>query len=172
MSFKETYEKITSSEVFKNFIKENPEAELVAGFFILDFISNDSKKSIDYRHKNKIYTFDLKDDGFIKMTEDELIDSPNSPPLLKITPEVKTDLDELKGISGMEALDKGISAKFNKIIAVLQRQKRDEKEIQLWNLTCMLDGLIILNILIDADSENGDVIKFERRSMMDMIRKK
>ena len=49
MSFKETHEKITNSEVFKNFIKENSEAELVAGFFILDFISNDAKKSIDYR---------------------------------------------------------------------------------------------------------------------------
>jgi len=172
MSFKETCQKITESEVFKNFIKEKPEAELIAGFFILDFISNDSKKSIDYRDKDKIYTFDLKDDGYVKMTEDELLSNPNSPQLLKLIPEIKTEVEDLKGISGMEALDKGISAKFNKIIAVLQRQNREGKETQFWNLTCMLDGLIILNILVDAESESGDVIKFERRSMMDMIRKK
>lgn len=172
MSFKETYDKITSSEVFKKFINENPEAELCAGFFILDFISNDSKKSLDYKINGKIYTFELKDDGYIKMTEDELIDSPNTPPLLKLIPEVKTEIEDLKGISGMEALEKGISAKFNKIIAVLQRLNKEGKEIQIWNLTCMLDGLIILNIHVDADSEDGKVVKFERKSMMDMIRKK
>lgn len=170
MSFKETYEKISESEVFKTFIKENPEAELVAGFFILDFISNDSKKSLDYKYKDKIYTFDLKDDGYVKLTEDKLIDSPNSPKLLKIIPEVKVEVEELKGITGMEALEKGISAKFNKIIAVLQRQIREEKEVQVWNLTCMLDGLIILNIQINADT--GEIIRFDRKSFMDLIRKR
>ena len=170
MSFKETHQKITESEAFQAFIKENPEAELIAGFFILDFISNDSKKSIDYRYNNKIFTFELKDNGSVKMNQDELIDSPNSPALLKLIPEIKLELNELKGIAGMKALEEGISSKFNKIIAVLQRQNRDGKELQLWNLTCMLDGLIILNILIDA--ETGDIIKFERRSMMDLIRKK
>jgi len=172
MSFKETYQKITDSEVFRNFIKEKPEAELCAGFFILDFISNDSKKAIDYKYKDKIYTFDLKDDGYVKMTEDELMNLPNAPPLLKINPEVKVEVEDLKGISGMEALDKGISAKFNKIIAVLQRQNRDGKEMQVWNMTCMLDGLIILNIQVDADSDIGKVIKFDRKSFMDMIKKK
>ena len=170
MSFKETYEKITGSEVFNKFINENPQAELCAGFFILDFISNDSKKSLDYKVNDKIYTFDLKDDGYVKMTEDKLIDLPNAPPLLKITPVVKTEVEELKGLAGFEALEKGISAKFNKIIAVLQKTKRDDKELQVWNLTCMLDGLIILNILID--SETGDIISFVRKSFMDLIKKK
>jgi hypothetical protein len=170
MSFKETYEKITGSEIFKKFINENPDAELCAGFFILDFISNDSKKSLDYKVNDKIFTFDLKDDGYVKMTEDKLIDLPNAPQLLKITPVVKVEVEELKGLAGFEALEKGISAKFNKIIAVLQKTKKEEKELQVWNLTCMLDGLIILNILVD--SETGDIIKFERKSFMDLIKKK
>ncbi len=171
MSFKETYEKITESEVFKKFIDDHADAELCAGFFILDFMSNDSKKSIDYKTGEKIFTFDLKDDEYVKMNEDELVKTnSNSVQLLKLYPVVKTELEELKGIAGMEASEKGISAKFNKIIAVLQNQVRDGKEYTIWNLTCMLDGLIILNILIDAQS--GDVIKFERKSMMDLIRKK
>ncbi len=171
MSFKETYEKITDSEVFKKFIEDNPDAELCAGFFILDFMSNDSKKSIDYKTGDKIFTFDLKDDGYVKMNEDELVKTDsNSVQLLKLDPEIKTELDELKGIAGMEVLNNGISAKFNKIIAVLQNQMREGKEYSIWNLTCMLDGLIILNILIDA--QTSDVIKFERKSMMDLIRKK
>jgi hypothetical protein len=170
MPFQDTYNQITESEVFKKFIQENPEAELCAGFFILDFISNDSKNSLDYKSWDKIFTFDLKDDGFVKLTEDKLIDSPNSPQLLNLIPKVTTEVEELKGLAGIEALDRGISAKFNKIIAVLQRQSKDNKEIQLWNLTCMLDGLIILNIQINADT--GEIIKFERKSMMDLIRKK
>jgi hypothetical protein len=34
----------------------------------------------------------------------------------------------------------------------------------------MLDGLIILHIIIDA--ETGNVDKFERKSMMDMVKRK
>ena len=64
MSFKETYEKITKSEVFKTFIDENLEAELCAGFFILDFMSNDSKKSLDYKHKDKISSFGIKGESY------------------------------------------------------------------------------------------------------------
>jgi len=170
MSFKETYEKIIESEVFKKFIDENPNAELIAGFFIIDFISNDTKNSIDYRINDKIFTFDLKNDGFVKMTEDKLLDNPNAPKLLKLIPEIKTEVEDLKGLSGIETLNKGISAKFNKIIAVLQNQEKEGKTIQFWNLTCMLDGLIILNISIDSNT--SEIIKFERKSMMDMIRKK
>ena len=48
MTFKETLEKIESSNEFKDFKKQNENAELVAGFFIIDFISNDNKKSLDY----------------------------------------------------------------------------------------------------------------------------
>jgi len=60
MSFKETYEKIIESEVFKKFIDENPNAELIAGFFIIDFISNDTKNSIDYRINDKIFTLEKR----------------------------------------------------------------------------------------------------------------
>jgi hypothetical protein len=47
-------------------------------------------------------------------------------------------------------------------------QKHEGKQI--WNITGMLDGLIILHILINADT--GEIDKFERKSMMDLIKKK
>lgn len=166
MNFKELVEKIESSEEFKKFISEKPGSELCVGFFVIDFISNDSKNSIDYKHGDKVYTFDIKDDLKIKITEDELIKSKNHPDLEKINPDIKVEVEELKSIAGIRALDEGISAKFNKIIAVLQKLNAKET----WNLTCMLDGLIILNILVDAFT--GEIIKFERKSMMDLIKKK
>lgn len=168
MAFKSTLEAVESSEIFQNFLKENPDAELCAGFFIIDFVSNDNKKSIDYKTSDKIFTFDLRDDGRVMISEDKLISLENCkfPKLEKIDREIKIEVDELKGIAGVRALDEGISAKLNKIIAVLQKYNNR----QIWNLTCMLDGLIILNILIDSNS--GEIIKFERKSMMDLVRKK
>ncbi len=164
MSFTQTYQKITESQTFKNFREKHPNAELCAGFFIIDFLSNDIKKNLDYKVEDKIFTFDLNKNNEVIIKEDKILDS--TKPLNPIKPEVKTELQDLKGLVGIKALDNGISAKINKIIAVLQTHQ----EKQVWNLTCMLEGLIILHILID--SETGNILKFERKSMMDLVKKK
>lgn len=166
MNFNELYKKVNDSEVFKDFINKNPTAELCAGFFIIDFMSNDEKSSIDYKIDDKIFTFEYKDK--VKINEDRMLEIPDKtfPQLEAISPEIKVEVNELKSISGIKALDEGINAKFNKIIAVLQKYNHK----QIWNLTCMLDGLIILNIHIDSIS--GEILKFERKSMMDLVRKK
>jgi hypothetical protein len=168
MTFKDTFETIKSSEVFNTFINENPNAELCAGFFIIDFFGNDNKKSLDYKVGERIFSFSIDDFEKIKMKEDKLVEETGVkfPKLEKIEPNINIDLDEIKSIAGIKALDEGISSKFSKIIAVLQ--KHEGKYI--WNLTCMLEGLIILHVLIDA--MNGDIIKFERKSMMDLIKRK
>lgn len=164
MRFKDLLEKVENSEEFKKFERENPNAELCAGFFILDFLSNDGKNTLDYKIGEKIFTFSVEDEKIV-VNEDKLVDEAGRPSLVEIDKEINIEVDELKGIVGTRSLDEGISAKLNKIIAVLQ--KYNEKQI--WNLTCMLDGLIILNVHVDA--LNGDVLKFERKSMMDLIKK-
>lgn len=165
MNFKETLEIIEVSEEYKSFRTNHPNAEICAGFFILDYLSNDSKDSIDYKDKDKIFTFNIINNE-IKMYEDELMDLPNTPKLTAIIPETKIEIDELKAIAQDKAHDEGIGSKFNKIIAVLQ----NHEGAQIWNLTCMLDQLIILHILIDCNS--GEIIKFQRKSFMDMIKTK
>ncbi|MDP2925545.1 MAG: hypothetical protein Q8N99_04180 [Nanoarchaeota archaeon] len=168
ITLKETYHIISHSEEFKNFLKENPDAELCTGFFILDFFGNDIKKSLDYKVGERIISFSINELGEIKTYEDKLIEDKNRdfPELEKIDHKIKLDLDETEGIAKTLTLDKGISARFNKIIAVLQKYNGKET----WNLTCMLEGLIIVHILIDAMT--GELIKFERKSMMDLIKKK
>lgn len=174
MNFTQIFQRIESSEAFKNFKEKYPEAELCAGFFILDLLgTNDNKQSLDYKTENEIFTFTINIDDEIIMEKDRLLDESTRPKLKKISPDIKVEVEELKSIAGIEALENGISAKFHKIIAVLQNYKgeltnSDDKEV--WNLTCMLEGLIILNIIIDA--ETGKILKFERKSMMDMIKKK
>lgn len=168
MIFKETYEKIIESEIFKNFINENPDAKLCAGFFVVDFFGNDNKKNLDYKLGERIFTFSIDDFEKIRMNEDKLVEEKGIkfPELKSINPVINADLEDIKSTAQIKALDEGIASKFSKIIAILQNHENR----QIWNLTCMLEGLIILHILIDADS--GDIIKFERKSMMDLIKKK
>jgi len=171
MNFQPLLKKIESSIIFKKFIQKNPDAELVAGFFILDFLSNDNKNTLDYKINNKIFTFSVKDED-ITMIEDKLIKNNKYPPLQKIDDVVRIEINELKEIAEKQAKEHNIFANFNKIIAVLQKFKKEgeDKQTQIWNLTCMLDSLIILNILINANT--GEIIKFERKSMMDLVKKK
>jgi len=170
MNFKETLDTVDASTEYKTFKSAHPDAKICAGFFIQDFLSNDSKDSIDYKDGEKIFTFNIINDE-IKMYEDELMDLPNTPklqPLLE--PSAKIEVDQLKTIAMDKAHEEGIGSKFNKIIAVLQTFEEGEKKSQIWNLTCMLDQLIILHMLIDCNS--GEILKFQRKSFMDMIKTK
>lgn len=168
MGIKETLEILESSEEFNKFKSENPNAEICAGFFIIDFFGNDNKRSIDFKSNDKVFTCSLRDDDSVKIQEDKLIEVKGTkfPELQNINPVINVDVEEAIGIAKTRTLDEGIAAKYNKAIAVLQ--KHEGKEI--WNITGMLDGLIILHILVNADT--GDIIKFERKSMMDMIKKR
>ena len=178
-SFKETLEKIEASGVFKNFKYNNPKAELCAGFFILDFIGNDDKYSLDYKLGEKIFTFNLDlEKNEILIQEDKLIDIPPDSrqyqqKLEKISlSEVNIELNELKSIVETKTVDNNIKSKFQKIIAILQTYNGSEtknKKIQIWNLTCILDSLIIIHILIN--SKTGRVLKFEKRALSDMFKK-
>jgi len=171
-TFKQTHETIINSGIFHNFIKQHPHAELCTGFFVIDMFGNDNKKSLDYKVDDKIFSFSINELGKIKMNEDKLVtdESKKFPELKKINKDIKVDLDVVESTAKIKALDNGLSSKFSKIIAVLQNYEHEGKNRQIWNLTCMLEGLIILHILID--SETGEVIKFERKSMMDLIKKK
>jgi len=166
MEFKEIYKKITNSPVFENFIKNHPDAELVAGFFIIDFLEDNNQRALDYKDKDKIFTFSLNKNNEITLKQDKLIETSKHPKLTKIYPKTNIKLNELKSIAKINALDNRIKSKFQKIIAVLQNYENK----QIWNLTCILENMIILNILID--SETSKIIKFEKKNLMDFIKKK
>lgn len=165
MQFQQTLSTIESSAIFKQFKKKFPKAELVAGFFILDLLNNNNQKSLDYKSDSKIFTFQLDINNEITMKQDKLIQYSKFPPLQKISPNIKLDLNELPSIAQKQAEENNIKNKFEKIIAVLQIYE----ERQIWNLTCILDGFVILNILID--SNNSEIIKFERKSIADFVKK-
>jgi len=171
MTFKETHERITTSKVFQNFKSDYPNSTLCAGFFIIDIEQNNIKKTLDYIVDERVFTFTL-DNNEITMQEDKLVDSKGRPKLSKINPTTNIDPEDLKGTIGIEALDNGIKEKLTKIIAVLQNysgKETNNQQTQIWNLTCIFEGFIILHILID--SETKKILKFEKKNMMDWIKK-
>ena len=172
MNFSEIKEKIESSKIFNDFKNQHPGAELCAGFFILDLMSNDNKRTLDYMLENKVFTFSINDNNEITLQEDKIIDLPDRPRLTKLQnlEKIRLETHELKELSEIEAKNQNINSQFNKIIAVLQNHEENNDNRLVWNLTCMLDGLTILHILIDAETKQ--IIKFEKRNVIDLIKKK
>jgi hypothetical protein len=166
MDFISTLKKIESSDLFKDFIKKHPKAELVAGFFIIDFETHIDQKSLDYMLGEVIFTFSIDESDEVTLKEDKLIDDPRFPPLKKISKKIKFDLDKIPSLAEEAALKNKIGQKFQKIIAVLQKHEAKSA----WNLTCILGGFSILNILIDADT--GKVLKFDTKNLGDFIQKR
>ncbi|MEK6871503.1 MAG: hypothetical protein AABX16_01225 [Nanoarchaeota archaeon] len=167
MSFNTLVTQIESSSEFKAFKQKNPDAELCAGFFVIDLARKDNKSALDYKHGDSIFTFSAEDEK-IKIEEDELITIAGRPPLQKIERSVTVDINEIKNIALSSLIHNKIISKLQKIIAVLQRHSLDGKdEKQVWHLTCMLEGMGIVTIIVD--SESGEVIKFEKKNVMDFM---
>lgn len=160
MNFKEAFKKLEASSEFKDFKKQNPSAYLCAGFFILDFESQQNTQQIDFQSGEKIATFSLADEISMKM--EETADKKKIP---SIKPEIKVDLGEVQEIVKKETEKNKIISKMNKIIAVLQ----DHEGRQIWNLTCIFSSFAILRLHVD--SFTGKILKSEKANMFDLVQK-
>lgn len=161
MNLSKLISKIENSAEFSKFKKENPKAELCAGFFILDFKPKHETYSLDYKTEDKIFSFSLGENEEITQKEEEIMEGKNK--LEPINSRVEIDIENLKEVCEEEFLNNKIGKKIEKIIAILQ--KKDDKTI--WNLTCMAEGFSI--ILMNVDSLTGEVLKFEKKSLFDIV---
>lgn len=157
--------RLEKSEVYKSFKAQNPDAFLCAGFFILNFKKGADQQAFDFRNDKQLFTFDFPEnpEASITLKVDDLLPSPK--PLNKISHDVQIDIEDLQVIVEKALLDNNIKNKLEEIIAVLQNS---EGQI-VWNLTCMCEGLTIINALVH--SETGGVLKFEKKNLLDFIKK-
>ncbi len=171
MPFNELVKQIESSSEFRNFKKQHPDARLCAGFFIIDMYNKDNKQAIDYKTKESIFSFNFENDK-IAVQEDSLIHIQGRPELKNIDDRITIDTEDMTAIAKKALTDNKVFSKLQKIIAVMQKysgKETDDKEIQIWNVTCMLEGFGIVSILIDSSS--GNLLKFEKKSVMDFMRR-
>ena len=163
MNFQFYIEKLQSSEEFKKFVKENPNAYLSSGFFIIDKanIKNPGDKiHLDFYvpEDEKAFSFDVKEE--IKLIP--LEKSKNIPK--KISPECEFDFENMEKLILEEIDKKNIKTKIQKIIFSLQNLKGKD----------FLIGAIFISSLgllkVDIDISEKKITKFEKKSLLDMFR--
>jgi len=161
MKLKELLSELKESEVYKTFIKENPEAFFCSSMVVL----GDTDRACPNQIKPQICEGEIDLNFFIpKENKISSFAMPfasiiNHPEEIKDQTEIKNldlkiDIHNLK-----EEVEEKTGKKFTKLIAVLHNGN--------WNLTC-LNGLDMSRVNIDAYT--GEIQKKEEGSLMDMVR--
>jgi len=154
--------KLSDSSEFKGFQKEFKDAFMVAGFFIIDIEAGKNVHQIDYYvpSKKKVAAFTL--DRHVTM---QMLDLLNSKTPEKLDLKTNIDLDQLYGILEDEMKNRNITENIKKIIAIIQNI--GSKKI--WNLSCVLSGMGILNAHVEDSSKT--VLKMEKKNLLDFVQK-
>lgn len=155
-------ERLESSREYQKFLKENSDAYLMAGFFIMDLETKKTAHQINYfiPSKKKIAVFSL--DPKVNV---QILDVVGAAKPTQLNRETNIDLDALPGILEEEMKNRNITDEIKKIIAIVQNI--DGKKI--WNLNCVLSGMNILKAHVEDDSKT--VLKMEKSSIIDYIQK-
>lgn len=159
-------EKLQSSENYKKFISENPEAFFCSGFFIIDLENEknpDNKEHLDFfvPEKGEIVSFQLENDCALVPVEEPNIDQNKK--LDKISFEVNFNFKEVREIIEQEMEKQKVKNKIQKII--LSLQSLDGKPSLIG--TVFISGYGLVKIRIEL--EDMSVADFEKKSFLDMV---
>ncbi len=161
MNLKFYLEKLKSSEEYKKFMKENSDAYLCSGFFVIDKQGEDNQQHFDFYVPSKKEMFSFKLDDDVKLVPVEIFD--------KRTPEkiggINFYFDEIERIIEKRMQEENLKDKVQKIL--LSLQKLSGKDFLVGNV--FISGFGILKINIDISEKK--ITLFEKKSFFDMIRK-
>ncbi len=149
-SIQSLFQKLQSSQEFKDFQEKNPGAFLSAGFFILDFSGGKSIYQLDFYMPNQMRIMQFE------INEDPTIESKISENIVEQSNELKHEtvrisLDEIAILA-----EKIIGKKPNRIIAILRKLNNQIT----WNLTCFTGVFDIQKI--DIEDWSGKILKNEK----------
>jgi len=162
MNFQFYLEKLYSSMIFKDFMKENPKSYMCSGFFTIDKEGKDNQIHFDFYIPGikKMFSFRLEKD--IEKVPVEMITK-------KIPLEIKLDFDfNLEDVEEMivdEMKKKDVKNKLQKIIFSLQNIKGKNFLV----CTAFISMLGLLKVQIDLKEKK--IILFEKKSLLDLIKR-
>jgi len=171
INFKETLEKLESSEEFKQFKKEHPHAFLTAGFFVIDNETGNEIKQLDYAitdgETKDLITFVIGDK--IQHKKEETI---------KKEKFHRLEIPKIELNDAVEIMKKDtekFTKQYAKIIAILQMLEHEEdkegkkssKLTEVWNLTG-LAGFSMFRLHVDVMT--GEIFKEENKNLLDIMR--
>ena len=153
-------EKLHDSENFKNFMKENSDAFLCSGFFVIDKEGKDNKIHFDYflPKDKKIISFQLEQG--IQQVPVEMFDK-RIPE--KISAEHDFDFDDIEKMIISEMEKQGIRNKIQKLILSLQKLKG--KDYLVGTIFVSMLGMIKIHIALSEMK----ITLFEKKSFFDMM---
>lgn len=153
-------EKLHNSENFKNFIKENSDAYLCSGFFVIDKEGKDNKIHFDYflPKEKKIFSFQLEEG--IQKVPVEMFDKKIPE---KISAEHDYDFDDIEKMIISEMEKERIKNKIQKMIFSLQKLK--EKDFLVGTVFVSMLGMLKVHISLSEMK----ITLFEKKSFFDMM---
>jgi hypothetical protein len=162
MNFQFYFEKLIVSKEFRDFKKENKDAFLCSGFFIIDVKDKENKQNLDYYvpSTDKMYAFKI--DKGIEIVPIEDYGTGYKPQ--KIPDNVDFDFKEVEDMVLERMKADKITNKIEKLL--LSVQAKDNKNYILG--TIFISGLGILKVKIDLDEKK--ITDFEKKSFFDMIK--
>jgi len=162
MNFEFYLEKLKGSHEFKKFIKENKDAFLCSGFFIIDKKGEEGRQNLDYfiPSSKKMFSFKLNEGVELVPVEnfgDEV-------EFEKIPDKINLDFEEIEKLIEGKMFDEKIKNKIEKILLSLQTRKGKNYLLG----TVFISGLGLIKIKVDLD--NKEILDFEKRSFFDMMK--
>ncbi len=160
MNFQFYLEKLHNSENFKNFMKENSDAFLCSGFFVIDKGGKDNKIHFDYflPKDKKIISFQLEQD--IQQVPVEMFDK-RIPEKISVAHDF--DFDDIEKMIVVEMEKQGIRNKIQKIILSLQKLK--EKDFLVGTVFVSMLGMLKIHISLSEMK----ITLFEKKSFFDIM---
>ncbi len=164
MNLKSYLEKLYNSENFKEFMKENPDAFLCSGFFIIDKTGKETdKQHFDYYIPKIKKMFSFKMESGVERVPVEIFDS-------RIPEKISIDYDfDFKDIENMiddEMNRQNMKSQIQKILLSLQRV--DGNDFLVGTVFISALGMIKVNINL----KNMKIIDFEKKSFFDVLKGK
>jgi len=161
MKFKFYIEKLHDSDIFNEFIKENPSAFLCSCFFSIDFVEKDNKAHLDYfvPKTKQMFGFQLEKDCEKMPLETREGYSPE-----KISEKIDFELKSIEKILIKRMKEEKIQEKVQKIFLSVQRAGKKD----------MLIGTIFISamgmITVEMELSTKKIISFKKKSFLDFFK--
>ena len=158
------FEKLYDSMEFEKFKKENPDAILVGGFFVIDKIEKnpDNKQHFDYFIPSikKMFSFEIEKGVQLVPIENFGEKIPEA-----IKDNYDFDFDEVEELIVKEMEVQKIDKKLQKILLSLQHLENKDYLIG----TVFISGMGMIKVQIEL--EEMKIIEFEKKSFFDLLKK-
>lgn len=152
--------KLENSDVYKEFMKENPTAFLCSGFFVIDKQVNNNQIHFDFYipEKNQMFSFKLED-RIEKIPIEVITEVPE-----RISENFDFSFEDVEKLIAAEIMNKNVTNKVQRILLSLQRKENKN----------FLIGSIFVSamamIKIEIDLSEMKIISFKKKSFFDMIK--